>query len=71
MDLILPDFGLLFWTGLVFIILMFILTKFIWKPILSSVNARSEKIAEALEMAEMSVVFNTKATKDKSALLMS
>ena len=52
MDLILPDFGLLFWTGLVFIILMFILTKFIWKPILSSVNARSEKIAEALEMAE-------------------
>ena len=52
MDLILPDFGLLFWPGLVLIILMFILTKFIWKPILSSVNARSEKIAEALEMAE-------------------
>src|SRR5574343_306791 len=52
MELITPDFGLLFWQCLVFIILMFILTKFIWKPILSSVNARSEKIAEALEMAE-------------------
>lgn len=52
MDLILPDMGLLFWTGLVFIILMFILTKFIWKPILASVNARSAKISEALELAE-------------------
>lgn len=52
MDLILPDFGLLFWTGLVFISLLFILTKFIWKPILAAVNAREEKISEALELAE-------------------
>ncbi len=52
MDLITPDLGLLFWTGLVFCLLMFILTKFIWKPILSSVNAREQKITEALEMAE-------------------
>ena len=52
MDLILPDFGLLFWTGLVFIILLFILTKFIWKPILSAVNTREQKITEALELAE-------------------
>lgn len=52
MNLITPDFGLLFWTGLVFLLLLFILTKFIWKPILNSVNARSEKIANALELAE-------------------
>lgn len=52
MDLILPDFGLLFWTGLVFIILLFILTKFIWKPILSAVNTREQKITEVLELAE-------------------
>ena len=51
MDLILPDFGLLFWTALVFILLLFILTKFIWKPILSAVNEREEKITEALELA--------------------
>lgn len=52
MNLILPDYGLLFWTGLVFCLLLFVLTKFIWKPILNSVNARSEKIANALELAE-------------------
>ena len=51
MDLILPDFGLLFWTALVFSILMFILAKFIWKPILGAVNAREQKITESLELA--------------------
>lgn len=52
MGLITPDLGLLFWTGLVFCLLLFILTKFIWKPILSSVNAREQKITDALELAE-------------------
>lgn len=52
MNLITPDFGLLIWTGLVFVLLMFILTKFIWKPILTSVNTREKKISDALELAE-------------------
>lgn len=52
MELITPDLGLLFWTGLVFVLLLIILTKFIWKPILSSVNAREQKISDALELAE-------------------
>lgn len=52
MGLITPDFGLLIWTGLIFVLLMFVLTKFIWKPILSSVNAREQKITDALELAE-------------------
>ena len=52
MGIITPDLGLLFWTGLVFCILLFILTKFMWKPILNAVNAREQKITEALELAE-------------------
>ena len=52
MDLILPDFGLLVWTGIVFSLLLFLLAKFAWKPILNAVNTREEKIAEALELAE-------------------
>lgn len=52
MELVTPDLGLLFWTGLVFIILLFLLVKFAWKPILGMVNAREEKIADALELAE-------------------
>ena len=56
MDLILPDLGLLFWTALVFCILLFLLAKFAWKPILSAVNAREQKITEALELAEKRVL---------------
>jgi F-type H+-transporting ATPase subunit b len=51
MDLILPDFGLLVWTGLVFSLLLFLLAKFAWKPILNAVNTREQKITEALELA--------------------
>lgn len=56
MDLILPDFGLLVWTGLVFCLLMFLLAKFAWKPILNAVNTREQKISEALELAEKTKV---------------
>jgi F-type H+-transporting ATPase subunit b len=52
MELVTPDLGLLFWTGIVFCILLFLLVKFAWKPILSAVNAREEKITSALELAE-------------------
>ncbi len=52
MDLILPDFGLLIWTAVVFCLLMFVLAKFIWKPILSSVNERETKISDSLALAE-------------------
>lgn len=52
MDLITPDLGLMFWTGLVFLLLMFVLTKFIWKPILGAVKSREDNIREALETAE-------------------
>jgi F-type H+-transporting ATPase subunit b len=52
MDLITPQIGLMFWTLLVFVILMFILTKFAWKPILKSVNDRSQSIEDALALAE-------------------
>lgn len=52
MDLITPDLGLIFWTGLIFLLLMFILAKFIWKPIMAAVNTREQNIEEALELAE-------------------
>ena len=52
MDLIIPDFGLLFWTGLVFCLLLFLLAKYAWKPILNAVNAREQKIQDALDLAD-------------------
>lgn len=52
MDLITPDFGLIFWTVLVFCILLFILGKFAWKPILKGLAKREQTIADALGQAE-------------------
>ena len=52
MDLVTPSIGLMFWTTLVFAILLFLLAKFAWKPILGAVKAREEKINNALEAAE-------------------
>lgn len=52
MDLITPEFGLVFWTLITFLILLFILRKFAWKPILGAVNDREEGIKNALDAAE-------------------
>jgi len=52
MDLITPAVGQLFWGGLVFIILLVLLGKFAWKPMLTSVNEREKSIKESIELAE-------------------
>ena len=52
MDLVTPDIGLIFWTTISFLILLFILGKFAWKPILNSVNDRETSILKALKEAE-------------------
>jgi len=52
MGLVLPDYGLLFWMVLTFGIVLFILKKFAWKPILSSLKERENSIEDALELAQ-------------------
>ncbi|MDP4742720.1 MAG: F0F1 ATP synthase subunit B [Schleiferiaceae bacterium] len=52
MDLVTPGLGLIVWTTIVFLILVFLLGKFAWKPILSAVQAREEAIDQALKQAE-------------------
>ena len=44
MALVTPAIGLVFWTSVVFILLIFILKKFAWKPILDSVDKRNKNI---------------------------
>lgn len=52
MDIVTPGFGLLFWTTITFMLLLFVLSKFAWKPILNAVKEREEAIDGALEAAE-------------------
>ena len=52
MELVTPEIGLIFWSTLSFLLLLFILRKFAWKPILKAVGDREEGIKNALATAE-------------------
>ena len=52
MDLITPKLGLIFWTALTFFLLLFVLKKFAWKPILKSIVDREDSIKGSLDKAE-------------------
>lgn len=54
MEKLLNDFsyGLFFWQLVILAILIVILAKFAWKPILNSLNEREEGIREAIASAE-------------------
>lgn len=51
MDLVTPGIGLIFWSTLFFLVLLFILGKFAWPAILTAVKARNESIRQALDAA--------------------
>ena len=52
MELVKPDIGLLFWMTTCFILLLVIMKKFAWGPILKALKEREEGIQSALEEAE-------------------
>lgn len=52
MELVKPDLGLIFWTAVTFLILVFLLGRFAWKPILKMVKERESSIEDALKAAE-------------------
>jgi F-type H+-transporting ATPase subunit b len=52
MELITPGIGLLFWMLVMFSIVLFILKKFAWKPILKALKDRETSIRDALMSAD-------------------
>jgi F-type H+-transporting ATPase subunit b len=52
MNLLTPDFGLLIWTLVAFIIVLFILGKFAWPAIVKGLKQREQSIADSLSTAE-------------------
>ncbi|ADQ81588.1 F0F1 ATP synthase subunit B [Riemerella anatipestifer] len=53
MDLLIPSEGNLIWSLVVFLILVLLLSKFAWKPILKTVNDRETSIVDALNQAKL------------------
>jgi F-type H+-transporting ATPase subunit b len=69
MDLLTPSFGLLLWTLLAFLIVLFILKKFAWKPILNSLKERENTIADSLATAERVRAEMSQLKSENEALL--
>ncbi|MFC5270724.1 F0F1 ATP synthase subunit B [Adhaeribacter terreus] len=52
MELVTPGIGLIFWQTITFLLVLFLLSKFAWKPIMASLRERESSIENALSMAE-------------------
>jgi len=69
MELVTPAIGLIFWTAVVFTLLVILLKKFAWKPILNAVESRNTSIEEALKAAEKAKEDIESLTADNDRIL--
>ena len=69
MELVTPELGLVVWTTISFLILLFLLGKFAWKPILGAINEREISIENALMKAEAAKEEMARLTSENEALL--
>lgn len=69
MEIINPDFGLIFWMTVSFLILLLLLRVFAWKPVLKMLTQREEKITEALNEATLAKEQMKQLTADNERLL--
>lgn len=51
-SLLSPNPGLIFWTAVTFLLLLFLLKKLAWQPILTALDDREKNIKSAIERAE-------------------
>ena len=69
MDLVTPGIGLIFWQTLTFLIVLLILSKYVWKPIMNALKAREGSIEDALNAAEQAREDMEKLSADNEKLL--
>ena len=69
MEIILPKFGLFFWTIVIFLIYFLILKSFAWGPIIGAIKAREASIEESLKAASKAKSDMEQLTATNAALL--
>ena len=67
MELVKPEFGLIFWMVVTFLTVLLILKKYAWKPILKMIKDREQSIEKALKSADeaMDTMRELKASNEK------
>jgi F-type H+-transporting ATPase subunit b len=69
MKLLLPEFGLLIWTLLAFLVVFFILGKFAWPAIVNGLRQREQGITDSLATAERVKAEMAQLKSENEALL--
>lgn len=64
-----PSIGLVFWTTVAFILLLLLLRKFAWGPIMQAISEREKSIEDALSTAEKAKQEMARLTNENEALL--
>jgi len=67
--LVTPGTGLLIWQVITFLVVLLLLSKFAWKPIMASLREREESIDNALSMAEKAKLEMQSLKADNERLL--
>lgn len=69
MELLTPGTGLIIWQLIVFVALVFLLSKLAWKPIINSLKEREDSIQNALNTAERARAEMAQLKSDNEKLL--
>lgn len=69
MDFLIPGTGLIFWQLVTFLLVLFLLSKFAWKPIMASLREREDSIESALRMADQAKLEMQALKSDNEKLL--
>ena len=69
MDLVTPGIGLVFWTTVTVLLVVFVLIKFAWKPVLGMINERNKSIEDALKLAETTKAEMAKLQADNERII--
>jgi F-type H+-transporting ATPase subunit b len=67
--LVQPDPGLFIWTIITFLVLLALLAKFAWKPLLAALEARRETIRKSLDDAQQAKVELEKLHQESAQIL--
>ncbi len=69
MELLIPEVGLVVFQTIAFLLLMFLLAKFAWKPVLAAIKERENSIDDALNKAELAKQEMARLTSQNEELM--
>ena len=67
--LVQPDPGLFIWTILTFLVLLALLSKFAWRPLLKALHERQERITQALDEAKRAQEERERVTRESAEII--